>query len=65
MFNYLADELTITYLTYAVEEAEKRAKAAKEKAKADVNTVKDDPFVGFMVAKSKKDHNAVYLLRQG
>lgn len=58
--NYLADYLTKTYLTDAAEEAEKKAKAAEEKSKADVIAVKDDPFAGFMAAKSKRDDDEVY-----
>lgn len=53
--DYLADYLTKAYLTDANEEAEKRAKAAEEKAKADVVAVKDDPFAGFKARSSKKD----------
>ena len=44
---YLTDYLTKTYLTDHADEAEKKAKAAEEKAKADVVAVKDDPFAGF------------------
>ncbi|KAL9187943.1 hypothetical protein ACHAXT_006321 [Thalassiosira profunda] len=53
--DYLADYLTKTYLTDAAEEAEKKAKAAEEKAKADVVAVKDDPFAGFAAMSKKKD----------
>lgn len=57
--DYLADYLTKTYLTDAAEEAEKKAKAAEEKARADVVAVKDDPFAGFK-AVSKKDDDEIY-----
>jgi len=52
---YLADYLTKTYLTDSQAEAEKRAAAAEEKAKADVVAVKDDPFAGFKAVSKKKD----------
>lgn len=58
--DYLADYLTKAYLTDAAEEAEKRAKAAEEKAKADVVAVKDDPFAGFTAMSKNKGEDEVY-----
>ena len=52
---YLTDYLTKTYLTDHADEAEKKAKAAEEKAKADVVAVKDDPFAGFKAMGKKKE----------
>lgn len=57
--DYLADYLTRAYLTGASEEADKKAKAAEEKANADVIAVKDDPFAGFK-ASVKKNDDEVY-----
>jgi len=57
--DYLGDYLTKTYLTGEAEEAKIKAKAAEEKAKADVVAVKDDPFAGFK-AMSKKDDEEIY-----
>mmetsp|Transcript_39135 Transcript_39135/g.66711 ORF Transcript_39135/g.66711 Transcript_39135/m.66711 type:complete len:571 (+) Transcript_39135:166-1878(+) len=54
---YLADYLTKTYLMDGKAEAEKKAKAAEEKAKADVVAVKDDPFAGFKAMSKKKNND--------
>ena len=58
--DYLADYLTKTYLVDAAEEAERKAKAAEEKAKADVVAVKDDPFAGFTAMSKKKEDDIEY-----
>jgi len=58
--DYLADYLTKTYLSDAQEEVLKKAKAAEEKAKADVVAVKDDPFAGFKAVSKKGDDGDVY-----
>lgn len=58
--DYLADYLTKTYLMDEKEEAEKKARAAEEKAKADVVAVKDDPFAGFKAMSKKGGDDEVY-----
>lgn len=58
--DYLADYLTKAYLTSAQEEADKKAKAAEEKAKADVIAVKDDPFAGFKAMSKRDDQEVIY-----
>jgi uncharacterized coiled-coil DUF342 family protein len=62
--DYLADYLTKMYLGDTEEELAKRAKAAEEKAKADVIAVKDDPFAGFK-AVSKKDEGEIVYFGKG
>ena len=58
--DYLSDYLTKAYLMDAAEEAEKKAKAAEEKAKADVVVVKDDPFAGMVARKRGGDEDEIY-----
>jgi uncharacterized coiled-coil DUF342 family protein len=58
--DYLADYLTKMYLGDTEEELAKRAKAAEEKAKADVVAVKDDPFAGFKAVGKKDEDEIVY-----
>eukprot|EP00571_Detonula_confervacea_P007902 CAMPEP_0172331688 /NCGR_PEP_ID=MMETSP1058-20130122/62052_1 /TAXON_ID=83371 /ORGANISM="Detonula confervacea, Strain CCMP 353" /LENGTH=567 /DNA_ID=CAMNT_0013048957 /DNA_START=74 /DNA_END=1777 /DNA_ORIENTATION=- len=58
--DYLADYLTKAYLTDASEEAGKKAKAAAEKANADVIAVKDDPFAGFKATSRNSDDDLYF-----
>mmetsp|Transcript_34301 Transcript_34301/g.61582 ORF Transcript_34301/g.61582 Transcript_34301/m.61582 type:complete len:574 (+) Transcript_34301:103-1824(+) len=58
--DYLADYLTKAYLMSAQDEADKKAKAAEEKAKADVIAVKDDPFAGFKAMSKRDDQEVIY-----
>jgi uncharacterized coiled-coil DUF342 family protein len=58
--DYLADYLAKMYLGNTEEQIAKRAKAAEEKAKADVVAVKDDPFAGFKAVGKKDEDEIVY-----
>lgn len=58
--DYLADYLVKMYLGDTEEELAKRAKAAEEKAKADVVAVKEDPFAGFKAVGKKDEDEIVY-----
>jgi hypothetical protein len=59
--DYLAEYLTKAYLGESEEElAAKKAKAAEEKAKAEIVAVKDDPFAGFKAMNKKAEDEIVY-----